>query len=158
MSSISESNVCYYGNTGLMCFGSTVCFNMNGLAPFHVEDDVQHPAQEAEAEVGMLQRINPHPTPIVCQPTWCVCQRCREMPSDIERKCCGQLPDFCISILAVQDLPDLGENHRHFRHAAYRQFVVWQYGALGHGHRVVIPSCCVCGRYGTVSQILRAST
>uniref|UniRef100_A0A671M451 P2X purinoreceptor 7 intracellular domain-containing protein n=1 Tax=Sinocyclocheilus anshuiensis TaxID=1608454 RepID=A0A671M451_9TELE len=97
-------------------------------------------------------------TNLVCLP---------EMPSDIERKCCGQLPDFCISILphmdlyileegvlrlarriwndirAVQDLPDLGENHRQFRHTAYRQFVVWQYGALGHGHRVVIPSCCV---------------
>ncbi|XP_055039100.1 uncharacterized protein [Misgurnus anguillicaudatus] len=107
----------------------------------------------------------PHPT--LGQPSWCVCQRCREMANDIERKCCGQLPEFCISMLphmelyileegvlrlarriwndirAVQDLPDLGENHRQFRHAAYRQFVVWQYGALGHGNRVVIPSCCV---------------
>lgn len=46
-------------------------------------------------------------------------------------------------IRATQDLPDPGESNRQFRYAAYRQYVVWQYGALGQGHRIVIPSCCV---------------
>uniref|UniRef100_A0A8C5FCX9 P2X purinoreceptor 7 intracellular domain-containing protein n=1 Tax=Gadus morhua TaxID=8049 RepID=A0A8C5FCX9_GADMO len=36
-----------------------------------------------------------------------------------------------------------GEDNKQFRFAAYRQFVVWQYGALARGHRIVIPSCCV---------------
>jgi len=106
-------------------------------------------------------------TPVPGQPTWCVCQHCREMPTDIERKCCGQRPDRCISTLptfdlyiidegvlglsrrvwndirAVQDDPDPGESNKQFRHASYSQYVVWQYGVLGPGHRVVIPSCCV---------------
>lgn len=101
------------------------------------------------------------------QPTWCVCRNCHEMPTDVERKCCGQQHDSCISMLphmevyilqegvlrlarriwndvrAVEDLPDPGESNKKFCYAAYRQYVVWQYGALGAGHRVVISSCCV---------------
>lgn len=105
--------------------------------------------------------------PVPGQLSWCICQRCREMPNVVERKCCLQQPPFCISTLphmeayilqagvlrlarriwndlrAVVDLPDEGEDNRQFRHAAYRQFVAWQCGTLGPGLRVVIPSCCV---------------
>lgn len=119
----------------------------------------------------VLERMSenaPPPGPLVSgQPPWCVCQRCRGMATFVEQKCCGQHPDYCISILlhmeayileegvlrlarriwndirALTDNPEPGQSNRQFRHAAYRQFVVWQYGALGQGHRVVIPSCCV---------------
>uniref|UniRef100_A0A672NKW5 P2X purinoreceptor 7 intracellular domain-containing protein n=1 Tax=Sinocyclocheilus grahami TaxID=75366 RepID=A0A672NKW5_SINGR len=75
------------------------------------------------------------------QPNWCVCQRCREMPSDIERKCFGQLPDFCISILPHMDLYILEEGVLRLARRIWND--IRAYGALGHGHRVVIPSCCV---------------
>ena len=35
----------------------------------------------------------PQPQPPVAQPTWRVCANCKEMPMDIERKCCGQPAD-----------------------------------------------------------------
>ncbi|KAK7883963.1 hypothetical protein WMY93_027086 [Mugilogobius chulae] len=98
---------------------------------------------------------------------WCRCTRCREMPTDLEKKCCNQSPESCFSITphfevyiidrgvlrlarrlwndfrAVYDEPDLGEDYRQFRHAAYRQYVAWKHGVLGAGRRVVIPSCVV---------------
>ncbi|CAM4276197.1 unnamed protein product [Leuciscus chuanchicus] len=105
--------------------------------------------------------------PVPGQLSWCICQRCREMPTVVERKCCLQQPPLCISTLphmeayilqagvlrlaqriwndlrAGVNLPDEGVDNKQFRHAAYRQFVAWQCGTLGPGHRVVIPSCCV---------------
>lgn len=107
------------------------------------------------------------PAPLTGQPNWCICTYCKEMPTDLERKCCGQQQKHCLSrlphmeayilhegafrlarriwtdIRAVTDSVEAGESNRQFRYAAYLQFVVWQYGALGPGCRVVIPSCCV---------------
>jgi hypothetical protein len=34
-------------------------------------------------------------------PSWCVCRRCRQMPTDIEKLCCGMNPDNCTSRLPV---------------------------------------------------------
>uniref|UniRef100_A0A8C5E7Q6 P2X purinoreceptor 7 intracellular domain-containing protein n=1 Tax=Gouania willdenowi TaxID=441366 RepID=A0A8C5E7Q6_GOUWI len=106
-------------------------------------------------------------TQVSNQLSWCVCNNCRDMPRDVECKCCGQQPEACISILphmaayilqeghlrlasriwndvrGLDDLPNRGESSKQLRHAAYRQYVMWQYGALGRGHRVVIPSCVV---------------
>ena len=33
--------------------------------------------------------------------TWCTCGRCREMATDLERKCCGLIAPECISVLPV---------------------------------------------------------
>uniref|UniRef100_A0A8C5GSS6 P2X purinoreceptor 7 intracellular domain-containing protein n=1 Tax=Gouania willdenowi TaxID=441366 RepID=A0A8C5GSS6_GOUWI len=116
-----------------------------------------------------LQMTNaPAPgTQVSNQLSWCVCNNCRDMPTDVECKCCGQQPEACISILphmaayilqeghlrlasriwndvrGLDDLPNRGESSKQLRHAAYRQYVMWQYGALGRGNRVVIPSCVV---------------
>lgn len=105
--------------------------------------------------------------PLASNIHWCVCSNCREMPTDIERLCCGQPPDQCLSrvphmdyyildegvlrlaraawtdIFAVDEAQEPGEEQRSYRHAAYRQFVLWQHGRFGEGNRRVIPSCCV---------------
>ncbi|XP_054606778.2 P2X purinoceptor 7-like [Nothobranchius furzeri] len=111
-----------------------------------------------------------HPQPGPCppqSPSWCVCLQCRNMATPLEQKCCQQQPQNCTSLLphmdfyilnegawrlarriwndlrAEADIWDPGESHRQFRYAAYRNFIVWQYGLLGPGVRIVIPSCCV---------------
>ena len=96
-------------------------------------------------------------------PNWCNCGLCSNMPTQEENKCCCATKMPCITIqplfsqlvldgnvleIAMRYREDVlvYENHRNnenFRHAAYRQFVLWQHGRLGKGNRRVIPSCCV---------------
>ncbi|CAL8247643.1 unnamed protein product [Lota lota] len=52
-------------------------------------------------------------------------------------------------VRAMDNLRGPGESSIQFRYAAYGQFVVRQYGALGQGHRVA----AVSGKYETVAQI-----
>lgn len=112
--------------------------------------------------------LRPDSDPVPAGLHWCVCGKCREMNTDLERKCCRQHPQKCLSMMAYMDYYILDEGvlrlaraawndifalvdnaepgmeQRQFRHTAYRQFVLWQHGRLGVGNRVVIPSCCVC--------------
>jgi hypothetical protein len=96
-------------------------------------------------------------------PDWCKCGHCVAMPTQEENKCCSRAVRPCITTsrlfpqlvpdanaldLAMQyreDMLALNEvrNNENFRHAAYRQFVLWQHGHLGRGNRRAVPSCCV---------------
>ena len=98
---------------------------------------------------------------------WCTCTYCRQMPTDLEKLCCGNTRERCTSrtvhmetlcleeahlrlnkelrleYIAQIDPNDPGNDNRELRHAAYRQFILWQYGRLGAGNRRVIPACCI---------------
>lgn len=85
------------------------------------------------------------------------------MPTQEENKCCARVPHQCITTTPLfpvlildgnvldiamryrEDMMALNNtrNNESFRHAAYRQFVLWQHGRLGKGNRRVVPSCCV---------------
>lgn len=98
---------------------------------------------------------------------WCTCSHCQEMNTEMERLCCGQTPENCVSRMAHVDLYILDEellrlalaywNEKHgieepqehreaqrqYRHAAYRQFLAWMNDRIFEGNRSVIPSCCI---------------
>ncbi|XP_041363654.1 P2X purinoceptor 7-like [Gigantopelta aegis] len=50
-----------------------------------------------------------HPPPGQTSPSWCRCGNCREMPTEIERKCCDNLPRNCISQQPEMDILVLEE-------------------------------------------------
>ena len=97
----------------------------------------------------------------------CKCGMCQRMPTEREQLCCrSRVRGRCMlftaatvmerSILDQVTLEIAVENNnlvfanrddfqsnKFLRHMAYRQFVVWHYGNLGVGIRVVVPSCVV---------------
>ena len=94
-------------------------------------------------------------------PWWCVCGNCVAMPTDIENKCCKRrecitgrrkFTKYCLDPenleMYIRNTTDIrndrrDSNTRSFRKAAYRQYVLSQYGYLGKGNRRVCPSCVV---------------
>jgi len=99
------------------------------------------------------------------QPQWCNCGRCRPMESNEANVCCRKnlRPGRCITEvrrelfarilldadvlrLILMDHNDLFANgdepiNTNMRYTAYRQFILWRYGYLGQGNRMVVPSC-----------------
>ncbi|XP_041849327.1 uncharacterized protein LOC121645082 [Melanotaenia boesemani] len=113
-----------------------------------------------------IRRGAPASSEVLAVP-WCTCNNCRDMPTDLERKCCGQDPAHCVSLLphftqycldegylrihrqyreditGLGSIKEPGDDNREYRHAASRHFILWQHGVLGRGSRRGIPSCCV---------------
>ena len=106
--------------------------------------------------------------------SWCKCGRCREMPTQKERKCCGKrhcitrdrsFMGICVDGLnlevAIRSRSDIyvaapRYDNASMRHTGYCQFVMWQHGPLGAGNRVVIPSCAVnaiCRQYPSANGL-----
>ena len=105
---------------------------------------------------------DPTEPPTKTVPPFCVCGYCREMATEKERLCCKErqlcrsqtaaFQNICIDsdnlATVIRSLADTyvftpTYDNRAMRHAAYRQYIMWQHGHLGRGHRKVIPSCCV---------------
>ena len=126
------------------------------------------PGVPSDAANPQPDRPPGRPSPPPDEPLWwCTCTYCRQMPTDIEKLCCGNDRERCTSrtvhmqtlcleeahlrlnkelrqeYLATIDPNDPGNDNRELRHAAYRQYILWQYGRLGAGVRRVIPSCVV---------------
>ena len=137
---------------------------VNGeLQPGRGEQDILQPENEAPQPPDMPQPDPDDPHLPDGQPDWCHCGQCRNMPTQVENKCCCNRTMPCLSstplyhqlVLDVNVLDiamryredvlvlDHPRNNENFRHAAYREFVLWQHGRLGQGNRRVIPSCCV---------------
>ena len=112
--------------------------------------------------LDLLQQRNAPPVPPASEkPNWCICSKCREMPTQKERKCCKRRTylsmdqifyEVCLNGTTLEvavnsrcdirvDIPSF--DRKTLRHTAYRQFVMWRHGPLGAGNRVVIPSRCV---------------
>ncbi len=105
----------------------------------------------------------PSPDPDDDTPEWCNCGHCIVMPTQEENKCCTTVRRPCISrtnifrqVVTDGNVLEIAMRYREdvlvlnnvrdnqsFRHAAYRQYVLWQHGRLGRGNRRVVPSCCV---------------
>ena len=140
--------------------------DIEALRRFALELLRRQPAAFADVVNGELAGGDQQPEPSQGpdnSPDWCKCGFCIVMPTQEENKCCTNVVRPCISQtnlfrLLVLDgnvleiamryredvlVLDNVRNNENFRHAAYRQYVLWQHGRLGRGNRRVVPSCCV---------------
>ena len=94
-------------------------------------------------------------------PEWCKCGHCRSMLQEIENRCCKsrdcvsrsrRFTKLCLdrdflqlSIKSTCDIRNDRQDNssRAFRKAAYRHYIIEEYGFLGKNKRKVCPSCCV---------------
>ena len=110
----------------------------------------------------------PPPVPDSSEMDWCVCGKCKRMPTNKENECCKLLPcastsedfqiiclHYSVLTLAIHNCEDVYADgvpysQARYRKAAYRQYVLNKYGHLGSGNRRIIPSCivwCIRNKY-----------
>lgn len=72
------------------------------------EESRQLQLDETEATTGSSKTQSDLPVPNQhlhkdpqALPSWCVCQHCREMPTEWSKVCCGMRPDLCTSLMPV---------------------------------------------------------
>ena len=112
---------------------------------------------------AVLQSDHPEDTPQQPEGSlpWCVCRKCRPMPTSVGNLCCRQTScitstelfestvlDVNVLSIAIIDWSDtfvesVDYSTSSYRKAAYRQFILWREGHLGRGNRKVVPSCVV---------------
>lgn len=94
-------------------------------------------------------------------PPWCICAKCRLMPTEVENVCCRIRPcvtstqnfsdgvtNGTVLVAAMQASRDnfprnIPRSNDSYRHYAYKQFTYIHHGRLGAGNRRVVPSCVV---------------
>lgn len=155
--------------------------DLAALRRFAIELLRRQPAAYADVVNGELvhgDMPQPDPVPRDNAPEWCKCGHCAAMPTQEENKCCTRAARPCVTRtnlfsqlvldanvleLAMRYREDVlvlnnNRNNENFRHAAYRQYVLWQHGRLGRGNRRVVPSCCVIAirtRYPSANGLYR---
>jgi len=60
----------------------------------------------------------------------------------IQRLYRGDIYNLDVRVDQRGERRNMADERRRYRHAAYRQFILWQHGMLGRGNRRVLPSCC----------------
>lgn len=131
-----------------------------------------HPPQPTPSSIsgtstsGGPSSFRPPPTASMARssepvPEWCKCGHCRRMSQEVENRCCNSRdcvslsarfrklcldPDYLqLSIKCSGDIRNDRQDNssRAFRKAAYRHYIIEEYGYLGKHKRRVCPSCCV---------------
>ncbi|XP_077316021.1 P2X purinoceptor 7-like [Lithobates pipiens] len=132
-----------------------------------------NPTLPSSSDRLSTSETQPSETDRIGNVTWCSCERCIKMPTQVESVCCREIyaVDACIPeghqcitqadtfisqivhhehvriaymAIHMDNLPLVdANNNRRLRKTAYRTFIAWIYGILGKGNRRVIPSCAV---------------
>ena len=132
---------------------SFICNSRGSLQLAEVYANVR--AERGDGDHPFASPINPETLP------WCICGRCVNMDQPRENVCCRKRVcctteeyfrattlDHNVLQLQIRLAADYrvevpNYSHSGYRKAAYRQYILSQYGYLGRGNRRIAPSCVV---------------